>query len=414
MGRRRNSAFKRRRPFHEARAKHPARMRARMATGEVGVSGPLSESSRLRVFMTGDAVGGVWQYALDLAEGLRPHGVGVTLAVLGPAPSADQQRMAEAAGIDLMLTGLPLDWVADTPEDVEEAGRVLACIATQVAPDIVHLNNPALAAHVAFPAPVVAVCHSCVATWWQAVRSGPLPEEFVWRTTLVREGYMSANVLLAPTAAFAQATAGYYDLGTPPIVVRNGRRAPSFQRRAAQDLFVFTAGRLWDDGKNVAALDRAAACLTIPVRAAGPVEGPNGAFVRMRNIEPLGKLSDEEIGRCLAAKPIFVSSARYEPFGLAVLEAAQAGCPLVLSDIPTFRELWDGAAVFVGPDDDEGLARAIHALAQDADARARLGKAAQAVAMTYSVEAMSAGVLKVYRSLLARNVEKSSVEEAAA
>jgi hypothetical protein len=38
-----------------------------------------------------------------------------------------------------------------------------------------------------------------------------------------------------------------------------------------------------------------------------------------------------------------------EPFGLAVLEAAQAGCPLVLSDLPGFRELWDGAALFRRP-----------------------------------------------------------------
>ena len=34
-----------------------------------------------------------------------------------------------------------------------------------------------------------------------------------------------------------------------------------------------------------------------------------------------------------------------------MLEAASAGCPLILGDIPTFRELWDGAAVFVAPDD---------------------------------------------------------------
>ncbi len=49
-----------------------------------------------------------------------------------------------------------------------------------------------------------------------------------------------------------------------------------------------------------------------------------------------------------AAATVFASMARYEPFGLAVLEAAQAGMRLVLSDIPTFRELWDGAAIFVG------------------------------------------------------------------
>ena len=49
----------------------------------------------------------------------------------------------------------------------------------------------------------------------------------------------------------------------------------------------------------------------------------------------------------LPTRPIFVSVSRYEPFGLAVLEAAHAGCALVLSDIPTFRELWQGAASFV-------------------------------------------------------------------
>ena len=51
----------------------------------------------------------------------------------------------------------------------------------------------------------------------------------------------------------------------------------------------------------------------------------------------------------MARTAVFVSPALYEPFGLAVLEAAQAGCALVLSDIPTFRELWDGVALFVAP-----------------------------------------------------------------
>jgi glycosyltransferase involved in cell wall biosynthesis len=367
----------------------------------------------LHVLMTADAVGGVWQYALDLADGLRPYGVHTTIALLGPAPSEDQQAKAEAVGAKLILTGLPLDWTADRPDDVEEASRALARIAEQEQPDLIHLNAPALGAEGAFDIPVVAVCHSCVATWWQAVKGGALPEDFIWRTDLVRRGYASADRLLAPTLAFALATVEAYDLANAPIVVRNGRRAQQAAASAPSGLFAFTAGRLWDEGKNLTALDRAAVRLSIPVLAAGPLQGPNGASIAVSHVKALGRLSDEEIVRHLSMKPIFVSLARYEPFGLAVLEAAQAGCPLVLSDIPTFRELWEGAALFVDPGREEALAEAIERLAQDAEARAVLGRAAQKRAAAYTIEAMSAGVLDVYRSVLPEKFH-SSLEGAAA
>ncbi len=372
------------------------------------------ESPGLRVLMTADAVGGVWQYAVDLAEGLRPHGVETTLAVLGPTPAPDQVSNAEAAGIRLVLTDLPLDWTADDPTMVEEAGRSIARIASQLRPDIVHLNSPALAASASFEAPVVAVCHSCVATWWQAVRGGTLPEEFVWRTDLVRRGYAAASKLLAPTEAFARATAETYDLAEPPAVVRNGRRAAPNVECPSSEPFAFTAGRLWDEGKNLAAVDRAAARITIPVLAAGPLQGPNGARVEAHHVKSLGRLSDASVARYLGARPIFVSAARYEPFGLAVLEAAQTGCALVLADIPTLRELWGDAAIFVHPDDDVAIAQALGRLAHDPGLRSSLGAAARTMAEAYNPEAMSTGVLSVYRSLLAPNTHSPSLKGAAA
>jgi glycosyltransferase involved in cell wall biosynthesis len=377
------------------------------------VSSFVKEGCQLRVFMTADAVGGVWQYALDLAEGLRPHGVGIDLAVLGPAPSPDQEAMAERTGVRLIPTDLPLDWTAASQDEVLEAGRAIARMAAIGDPDIIHLNSPALAAGASFPAPVVAICHSCVATWWQAVRSGPLPDEFNWRADLVRRGYLSADMLLAPTAAFAQATAQTYGLEMPPVVVHNGRRAVQPTAVAAAEVFAFTAGRLWDEGKNLVTLDRAAKRLSIPVLAAGSLHGPNGAQVSARHVKALGRLTDAEIAKHLSAKPIFVSVAHYEPFGLAVLEAAQAGCALILSDIPTFRELWDRAALFVSPGDDEALAQAIEKLAQDANERARLGRLAQDAAKAYGLERMSTNVLSVYRSLLGQKSNTSSIEDAA-
>jgi glycosyltransferase involved in cell wall biosynthesis len=376
------------------------------------VSAVMKSAHRLRVFMTADATGGVWPYALDLASGLKPHGIETVLAIMGPNPSAAQRSAADATGLALVETNLPLDWTARQAREIEEAAWALARLATDTQPDIVHLNSPALAACASFPAPVVAVAHSCVATWWAANRTGPLPTDFVWRTDMTRRGYLSADAIVAPTAAFAAATRRVYGLNFAPTVVHNGRRPAALPAAVAQPV-VFTAGRLWDDGKNLATLDRAAARLSVPVLAAGPLAGPNGARRAVKHVQALGSLDDRQIAQRLSARPVFVSAARYEPFGLAVLEAAQAGCALVLSDISTFRELWDGAAIFVSADDDEAFARSLDFLLRDSQMRDRLGRAAKARSRAYGVEAMSARMLPVYRSLLATSAS-AAVEDAVA
>lgn len=358
-----------------------------------------------RVLLTADAVGGVWTYALDLAAGLAAQGIATTLAVLGPLPEPDQVATAHAVpGLRLLPTGLPLDWLAESPEDVDATGAALAALASETGAEVVHLHGAALAAAARFPSPVVVSCHSCVGTWWEAVRGGRLPPDFAWRARQVAQGLARADASVAPTEAFAAATVRFYGLPQPPIVVCNGRPArpnhPAPKRNSAP--FAFTAGRLWDEGKNLGALDRAAARLAsrIPVVAAGPTEGPGGARVAPRSVRTLGRLDGHAIALRLAERPVFVSVARYEPFGLSVLEAAQAGCPLVLSDIPTFRELWDGAAAFVGTDDERAIAAAIEQAACDAGHGARLGAAARARAERFTAEAMASGTAALYRRLV--------------
>jgi glycosyltransferase involved in cell wall biosynthesis len=164
----------------------------------------------------------------------------------------------------------------------------------------------------------------------------------------------------------------------------------------------FTAGRLWDEGKSAQTLDAAAALLRFPLVAAGPVTGPNGATVDLHHMQPTGRLSNAAIAAVLATQPIFVSAARYEPFGLAVLEAAQAGCALVLSDTSGFRELWGDAAIFVPPDDAAGFAAAITWLAGDRERRAALGVAARERAERYSLDRQVDGMLAAYRQVVGR------------
>ncbi|WP_237477261.1 glycosyltransferase family 4 protein [Lichenibacterium dinghuense] len=353
--------------------------------------------------MTADAVGGVWTYALDLGAALGRRGYRVTLAVLGPAPNEAQRADAAERGLAVHDLGHAPDWLAADAAAVKKGGRALARLAARETADLLHLNHPALGAAGPFPCPTLAVTHSCLATWWQAVRGGePMPGDFRWRTALHEAGMAAADALAAPSAAFAEATRRVYGFGAAPLVVPNGRDpAPAAAEPAAPAPSVLTAGRLWDEGKNLAVLDRAAARLPVAVEAAGPLTGPNGARIALHHTVALGTLGPAALRARLAERPVFVSSALYEPFGLSVLEAAQAGCALVLSDIPTFRELWGDAALFVAPHDDRALAAAVLRLLGDRADRAERAAASRERAARHTVDAMAEATLKAHAAAVA-------------
>jgi glycogen(starch) synthase len=346
--------------------------------------------------MTADAVGGVWTYAVDLARGLSRAGVDITLVVLGPSPAPDQVAQVHAVpGLTLIDTRLPLDWMATEAAEILEVAAAVRGLSRGIGADLVHLNSPTLASGGAFGIPVIGACHSCLATWWGDVKDGPMPPDFRWRSQMLWQGMLACDALVAPTAAFAQATALTYDIQRP-FAVHNGRSAAPAPTGAREPV-VFTSGRLSDEGKNIVVLDQAAALIDAPLYAAGPLQGPAGGPVVLRHARGLGRLPSEGVAGWLNRAPIFASSALYEPFGLGVLEAAQAGCALVLSDIPTFRELWDGAALFASPDDPQAYAAAFRELLADPARTEHLGAQARARAARYTVPAMTAGMLDVYR-----------------
>lgn len=353
------------------------------------------------VLMTTDAVGGIWTYAVDLGRELVQRGMKVQLAIFGPPPDKGQRASAANAGLALFEMGFSPEWLAVDPTEVARGGDALAELCRREGADLVHLNHPALAAQSYFDAPVLAACHSCMATWWEAVKGTALPESLEWRTALVGQGYRAAQSLVAPSRAFAEATQRVYALSRLPDVVHNGRMkrrsAPSDTTPAEA---VFTVGRLWDEGKNCATLDRIAALTTAPFRAAGPTAGPNGARVTPAHLDLLGPLSENAVLQHLAERPVYVSAALFEPFGLAVLEAAQAGCALVLSEIDSLRELWADAAIFVSPRDEEGFAAAVGRLLSDPKLRADYAHAAQNRARAFSLDAFVEEMLILYRSLL--------------
>jgi glycogen(starch) synthase len=320
---------------------------------------------------------------------------------MGPSP--DDAQRCDADGIRLIDTGLPLDWAETSTAELGRAGRIIAGLASSEGADLVQSHSAAILAEADFVQPVVAVQHSCVASWWEAVRGTPLPTEFRWRRELVGKGLRRAAAVAAPTSAFAEETARIYGL-RDVVAVHNGRRPPALKATDQRDV-VLTASRLWDEGKNVATLDAAAALVDAPFQAAGSTHGPNGAIISTGHLRLLGNLSADDLARRLAVRPVFASAALYEPFGLSVLEAAQAGCALVLSDIETHRELWGEAALFVPAGDATGFADSINRLLNDRTLRTQIGEAARRRAAHYTDGRMAGGMAELYARVLASAAE---------
>jgi glycosyltransferase involved in cell wall biosynthesis len=95
-----------------------------------------------------------------------------------------------------------------------------------------------------------------------------------------------------------------------------------------------------------------------------------------------------------------VTASRDEGFGLPLVEAMGVGTPVVVSDIPVFREVGATAATYVDPDDVAGFVRAIRALDDDG-AFARASDAARERAEYYSWERSA----RVLLALLERVVD---------
>ena len=359
---------------------------------------------RITVLMTADAVGGVWNYALTLCAALPE--LSFVLAVLGPAPSPVQRAAAARLG-NLVLEEGPyrLEWMEGAAADLAASRTWLSSLARRYDADLLHVNGYAHA-RIAADCPVLVAAHSDVLSWWQAVHGEPAPAEWDNYRREVGAGLAAADQIVAPSRAVLDDLTTHYGMRRDDaLVIPNGIDLAAY-RPAAKRRVVMAAGRLWDAAKNLALLDGVAAALPWPVEIAGPAANPEGGAVECTAALLFGTLSPAEMAVRLGRAAIFAAPARYEPFGLGILEAAASGCALVLGDIPSLREHWEGAAVFVAPDDREAWRYALRHLIDDDGDRALCAAAAQQRARGFSREPMAQRYAALYREMTGGSVQR--------
>jgi len=327
----------------------------------------------MRVLITSDTVGGVWTYTHELVTGLVSRGHCVTLVSFGKLPLPHQTAwMQTLAGLDYRPTEYRLEWMEVAERDIEESRRYLKLLVEEVQPDILHLSQYCYG-DIEADVPRIVVAHSDVVSWWVAVH-GKEPDETPWIRRYrehVTRGLSAADLVVAPSQ-WMLGSVKRYAHPQQQMVIHNGRTPALFDPGCAKEDFVLTVGRIWDQAKQVSLLlatkTPGRTCIVGWEQEPGR-ESKEALLQAHDDVELLGPKSQDELRSLFARAPIYAATSRYEPFGLAPLEAAFSRCVLVMNDNPVFHELWGDAAVYFETNDPADLERVITEVQADPELR---------------------------------------------
>ncbi len=331
-----------------------------------------------------DQAGGVKTLAEMIGDGLAARGVAVETAVMFPASGMRAKIAGTLRVAARMLTG-----------------RYDAVIAYQPSASIL--------------TGVVGWLARCPC---RIVHQTALPNEIKPATRALDRiagtlGLYTVNVVnsQATAAAYAAYPARHRRAVT---MIEHGVTTQQATRRRAATLAAFgippgrillNVGRLTEQ-KNQDVLIRALARVPsarLVIAGDGP-ERPDYAALAAElgvtdRLHMLGDVSRRDVADLLAAADLFVFPSVWETFGLAAVEAAMAGVPIVAADLPVLREVLSAnggaAATFAPPSDVERWVDAINTAAAHGAARPAI---VTAIAQRYSVARM----VDAYAALLER------------
>jgi len=367
----------------------------------------------MRILMTTDTVGGVWSFTKELSRGLLENGCEVALVSLGRMPThaqrawADGQHERWGARFRYVALDTPLEWMNDNERAFSDAAQTLSQLADQLDADLL-LSSQYCFGALQCDLPRAVVAHSDVLSWAEACRPNGL-EQSKWLDIyceLVQAGLKDADAVVAPTQWMLDALAHNFELPRDRSVIANGRTLAQVDTARDRKMQAVSAGRLWDEAKNLRLLEKVDSPIPLLIAGEAVYESARIA-IDGTDVSILGALEEDDLLRVFQQSAIYICTSRYEPFGLAPLEAALCGCAVLANDIPSLREVWgDDALYFSGP---ESLSSWLWRLSDHPwllnEAREIAGNRAREL----TAERMTAGYLKLFQTMLKRTQLTSHV-----
>jgi len=205
-----------------------------------------------------------------------------------------------------------------------------------------------------------------------------------------------AAAVVTPTRAAAADLQDSFGYDRWAQVIPNGLSAAAAEG-GGERAGAASVGRIWDEAKQFELVAKAAQMAQLEVAVAGERRHParGGEVALPQGLQWRGCLDRAGVAKLLRSCAVYVAASRYEPFGLAALEAAQAGCRLLLADLPSLREVWAEAATYFDRDAPAALAQELQSLLSSPDLGTAAGRARR-----YEPQAMAAAYEAVYASVV--------------
>ena len=368
----------------------------------------------MHVLVTADTMSGSWTYARELVTGLVTRGLRVTLVTFGEIPLPDQTSwMDHLHGLEYRPTAFRLEWMDEAPHDLHESSAFLASLVREVHPDLLHLHQ-FCHGDLAVNVPRVIMAHGDLISWARAVQGcTPRPSRWLkwYRDTIVR-GTAAADALVAPSAWMLDTIRATYIRPRREVVIYPGRNPIFFSPYVTKDDSVLSVGRLVDAGKQVFLLTqhlhRFPVCIvgaeqTVPVPRI-PIRADVKVSTGHATVAIRGPQTEAQLRALYSRAAVYAATPRYEPLGMAALDAAFSRCAIVANDIPSFREVWGDAALYFRTNSAANLAAVLRQLDCDHPLRQTYADRAFARARErFTAKRMIDDYLNLYRSLVSAN-----------
>jgi glycogen(starch) synthase len=365
----------------------------------------------LHVLVTADSLSGSWTYTRELVTGLVTRGVRVTLVSFGEIPLPNQTAwMDRLHGLEYRPTAFRLEWMDEAPQDLPWSAEFLATLVRELRPDVLHLHQ---FCHGDLPVdvPRVIMAHGDLISWGQAVQGcTPGPTRWLnrYRDTVIR-GIAAADAVVASSAWMLDTLRTTYIRPRREAVIYPGRNPIFFNPYVSKEDSVLSVGRLIDAGKQVSLLTQYShpfpVCIvgaeqTVPVPRI-PIRADIKVSTSQSSVAIRGPQTEAQLRALYSRAAVYAATPRYDPLGMAPLDAAFSRCAIVANDIPSFREVWGDAALYFRTNDAHSLAATLRNL--DADHALRRAYADRAFARArerFTAKRMIDDYLELYCSLV--------------
>lgn len=367
----------------------------------------------MHVLVTSDTLNGNWTYTRELVSGLITRGMRVTLVSFGQIPLPEQTAwMDRLHGLSYHPTAFRLDWMEEGRHDFNEASAYLCGLLKETRADVFHSNHIGYGA-LPVNVPRVVVAHGDMITWWKAVHGRePKDSDWLrWYRRIIAQGLASASAVVAPSEWMLNSIRSAYAVGTRELVIHHGRNPIFFNPYVAKEESVLAIGRLLDPARQVNLLTQESH--PVPVCIVGTDATEQSAKIPLRadvrfndgnsGIALRGPQTEAQLRMLYSKAAIYAATAKYDPSGMTVLEAALSRCALILNDIPSLRELWGNAAVYFQTNDSSSLAEAVRMMSADAQMRRNFAnRAFQRARECFNAHRMTDNYIQLYHSVIAR------------